>query len=168
MAMLKIVIYGILLYIFLVFFASRFTVRHLGFAKSRLPERLPKAMEEKIKELKKKSKNKKEFFLKSYDFLAKRYQGAKGKTYPCFHMLYYGVEKVWSQKGFQHCTQQNFMLRVFLVKSGFFKDEEIRLRHTVYIINIHQYMQVFLDGKWVDIDLWANFLGIKIAEHAGL
>lgn len=158
----------LVIYIFIVFIISRFTIPYLKFRKSRIPDKIPKSMEETINSLKKKSQSKKEFLENAYSFLAKRYYGERRATYTKFNHVFFSLDKTWNTPGFQQCTQQNNLLRIFLVKSGFFSDDEIKSRCTLYITNIHQYLLVKLDGKWIPIDLWANFLGKKMGQHAGI
>lgn len=165
MSFLAFIGFFILLYFILVFFVSRLVVPHMGYRKDPLPAETPEEMEKEIEKLKKKSKTKIDFLENTYNFLTRRYTGAKIKTVMCFDYLFKDVNWIWRHHGFQHCTNQNLMMRVFLVRSGFFKDEDIMIRHTFFDFDIHQYLSVNLNGKWIDIDLWGKFLGIKMGEH---
>ena len=168
MNLLVVLAYIILLYFFLIFFVSRFFIPHLGFRKDKLPNKIPKSMENEIRKLKHISHSKHELLTKTYDFLSNRYYGARMKTITCVGYLFRDVDWTWEHPGFLPCTQHNFMLRIFLIKSGFFMEKDIKVRHAFYEFDIHQYPQVRLDGKWVDVDLWGHFLGKEIGQHAGL
>ena len=165
---INVILWIIGVYIFVVFILSRFIIPYLKFWKSKIPDKLPEDMEKAIKSIKAKSKSQKEFLENAYSFLSKRYHGARGQTYIKFNHMFFSLEKTWDNPGFQQCTQQSNLLRIFLVKSGFFSDDEIKQRCTLYITNIHQYLLVKLDGKWVPVDLWANFIGKKIGQHVGV
>lgn len=63
-----------------------------------------------------------------------------------------GLEEIWNTKDFVYCTAINFVIFVLLVKSKFFKPEDIRARYVFVNMVIHQYLQVKVDGIWVDFD----------------
>ncbi len=153
------------LYVFSVFFASRLFIPYLGFEKAPLPDAIPKGMEREILRLKG-ARSKKEFLQKTYDFLGNRFEGGRFRTFANFGLMFCPIDYLWAKKGFVQCTIHNHFLRIFLVRSGFFRDDEIRLRHTFLNFNIHQYVQVKLNGKWVDVDLSWRKYRIPLGSHA--
>ena len=66
------------------------------------------------------------------------------------------------------CTQQNYVLRLLLVKSGKFKDSEIRIKWTlVAYISPHQYLQVKVGkGNWVNVDMWGSSKGVPFGDYS--
>ncbi len=153
-------------YMFLVFFLSRFFVPFLGFRKEPLPEKIPEEMKRDIEMVKRASRTKEEFLRNAYEFLKKRFHGSRRRTITqLFGVFDSDIGSLYSRKGFHFCTQLNQIVRVFLAGSGFFQDEDIKRRHTFYMGNIHQYLEVRLNENWVKVDLWAAYLGVPLGER---
>lgn len=137
------------------------------FGKTKLPNNLPSEMEEIIRQLRC-AENKEDCLRKVYDILLERYRGYRYKTY--FFIL--GVfrkktEKLWRETGFMHCTNINYLARILLVKSGKFSEDEIRIKWTlIWFVSPHQFLQVNIGNKWIDIDIWARTYGIEYGDHA--
>jgi len=125
------------------------------FRKAEIPENIPKTMQDVVYELKK-SKNNEEYLRKAYDILTKKYRGYHIRTYlRIFDLFISDVDKLWAKSGFLHCNHMNYLLRILLVKSGFFND--IRLKWTlVWYISPHQYLKINLGKKEIDIDIRGN------------
>lgn len=62
------------------------------------------------------------------------------------------LSEIWETKDFIYCTAMNYLVAVLLVNSKYFKAEDIRVRHVFVNFFIHQYLQVNVGGKWVDVD----------------
>lgn len=152
-------------YFLAVFLFSRFFIPHLGFSKDRLPENIPIGLNEKINEIAKNSKSSYEFLQKAYDFLGTKYHAERLNTFLKFYGLFDNLDEVWNKNGFLHCTQMNYLMRIFLVRGGFFKDEDIKIKHTLANFIIHQYLMVRADGKWIDADAGEKVRGMEIGNH---
>lgn len=137
------------------------------FSKTPVPETLPEEMQRVIDGLKK-SENKKECLKKVYAILNEKYHGDRLKTYPkIFSIFTRDPNKLWKRNGFLHCTNFDYLARIFLIKSGFFQEEALKLRWTlIWYLSPHQYLQVRIDGEWIDIDIWARVYGIPLGDHA--
>lgn len=137
------------------------------FSKTSLPESLPSEMLTLVNDLKN-SSNKEDCLKKAYQILAARYQGHRLKTYTKLCDAFRSdIDYLWSQKGFLHCNNINFLLRILLIKSNFFTESDIRIKWTlVWYVSPHQYLQVKLNDKWVDVDIWARPFGIGFGDHA--
>ena len=123
-------------------------------------------MQKVINDLKKQSKNKKEFLEKSYDYLSKKYFGKNREMFKDLTCFYQNIDSVWSKKGFMPCNIQNQILIIFLIKSGFFKKQDIRKIHIFYQWSVHQYLEVKINNKWIHVDIWkAGYYGVKIGER---
>lgn len=161
----------IISYLLLVFGLSRLVIPHLGLKKDVLPENIPAEWQKEIEFLKVKANNAEEFLFLTYNYLGQKYSYKsrpffrRFKIFPNFRTLFIGLDGLYQRRGFMHCTQLNFLLRLFLVKSGFFKEENIRLKHVFVNFFIHQYAQVYLNNKWVDVDIFDYSNGLKIGEH---
>lgn len=75
-------------------------------------------------------------------------------------------EKMW-QKKFLYCFQVNYLLRLFLVKSKWFKDEDIKLKFSfVYYIIPHQYLRIKVaDNQYMNVDPWGYDCGVKLGDY---
>lgn len=162
---MPLIIFLVFLYIFTVFFLLRFFIPHLGFGEDKPPADLPAGMEEKIAELKAESAGAEEFLQKSFNFIGERYKTGRFNTVIKLHHLFKSVAAVWGEPGFMPCTQSNYFLRIFLVKSGFFKNKDIKKKHIFFNLILHQYLRVKVSGRWVDADVGEWHRGMKIGKH---
>lgn len=155
----------ILLYIFLVFFVSRFVIPHMGFGEDRIPEKLPETMKDKIDELKFLSSSPKEFLELSYKYIGEKNWSERLNTFFKFGLLFKDLDSIWKVNGYVPCTQSSFLMRIFLLKSGFFKPKEIRRRYVFVNFIVHQYLEVYIEDKWVPVDVGEKKAGIPIGKH---
>ncbi len=138
------------------------------FLKPSIPDKIPPAMQDAVEKLRS-SKNKEDCLKRAYGILTKKYRGYRLMTYIRFFEIFEDdMEKIWAKDGFLHCTNMNYLMRILLVKSGFFQDSDIDLRWTVYWGSPHQYMSIDIGDKKVDVDIWGHVNGVKFGEHAGL
>ncbi|MBT4540244.1 hypothetical protein HOC35_01905 [Candidatus Woesearchaeota archaeon] len=146
------------------------------FSKYPLPEKLPKTINEVVKQLKK-SKNKEQCLKEAYQILIKKYRGYKILTYLKFHHAFItNLNQLWLKSGFLHCTQMNYLLRLLLVKSKHFKEKDIVPKYSLtYYTSPHQYLQVRIgkmkeidleNDKFVNVDIWGAANGIKFGDYA--
>lgn len=120
-----------------------------------------------ISELKK-SLDKKECLKKVYEILVTKYRGYRVKTYTKFFDVFKrDAGSLWNKNGFLHCTNINYLLRILLIKSDFFTENDIHLKWTqIWYISPHQYVQVHIDGAWINVDIWGYTHGIKLGDYA--
>lgn len=135
--------------------------------KTPVPDVLPAEMEKIINEIKQ-CLNKEECLKKVHQILITKYHGNRVKTYTKLPDAFIpDIHKLWNKNGFLHCTNINYVARTLLVKSGHFKEEDIRLKWTLlWYFSPHQYAQVQISEKWIDIDIWAHAYGIEYGNHA--
>ena len=77
------------------------------------------------------------------------------------------LNKICARNSFLHCHNLNYLLRVSLIKSGFFDEEDIKLRWSfVRYISPHQYMSIAVGDKVIDVDLWGKAQGIEFGDYA--
>ena len=139
-------------------------IPHL-FSKKSIPRRIPSMKKEIL--LLKKTKTKRECLKKAYDIITSKYRGGRVETYLRFHQLFmHDPQKLWKRKGFLHCTQQNYLLRVLLIKSGKFHDDDIQLKLTSIWGSPHQYLRVSLsERKSLDVDCWSKSFGTPLGKY---
>lgn len=138
------------------------------FSKTKIPEKLPMEMIGIIDDLKL-SPNKEECLENVYDLLSNRYQGARAQTYLKLPLAFKkDAYFLWSQGGFLHCTNINYLARVLLIKSGLFTEGDIELKWTlIWWISPHQYLRVKVsEDKFIDMDIWAKNYGVKFGDYA--
>jgi len=162
---MEIAIFIIILYFVLVFGLSRFIIPHLSFGPDPLPKEIPGDMERKIEELKNKANSSKELLELAFNYLGDRYHSERFNTILKFHYMFKDLDDIWKRTGFIPCNQSNFLMRVFLIKSGFFKEEEVRRKSVFLNFVPHQYLQVKIDDKWINVDVDEKHKGFKIGEH---
>ena len=77
------------------------------------------------------------------------------------------LNKIWLRSGFLHCTAMNYLLRILLIKSGWFKEDDIRLGFSmIWYISIHQYLKVRLaPAEWMKVDIWYHYYGKKLGDY---
>jgi len=155
-------------YLFMIFFLTRILVPHMGYRKDILPDKISEDLNSTIVELRKGCKGKEDYLHKAFNFVTSRYKG--GRLLNVLHVpyLFKDIDWVCSRKGFMPCNHQNHLLRILLVKGGFFEENEIRIKHTFLNFDIHQYIQVRIKDRWISVDPWSAFIGKKIGEHASL
>ena len=162
---MEILIIIIIAYTIIVFGLSYLVIPHLGWKQEPILEKISDNLQEKINELKTKAKNKREFLDLAYDYLGGRYRSERFNTVLKFHYMFKNLDDIWSRQGFIPCNQSNFLMRIFLVKSGFFREDEIRKRHCFLNFVPHQYLQIKIDNKWVDVDVGEKYRGMLIGKH---
>jgi hypothetical protein len=138
------------------------------FSKAKIPLNLPEDMNKVILKLKK-SKNKRECLQNAYSILTRKYIGNRIKTYTCiFDLFYSNLYKIWSKSGFLHCNKINYLLRILLIKSGFFKESDIELKWTLlWYISPHQYLRIKIDDSHkINVDVWGKAYKIKFGDYA--
>lgn len=102
------------------------------------------------------------------NILTAKYQSKRFRTYLLFWKAFEkDPNKLWERHGFLHCTQQNYLFRVLLVKSGKLRDDQITLGFSfVWDISIHQYLKISYEGKIIAVDPWNYLYGIPLGKYA--
>ena len=100
------------------------------FRKARLPDKLPKDMQQAVAKLKK-SRGKEDCLKQAYNLLGEKYKGYPLRTYTRLWMIFeFDINKIWARKDFIHCTTMNYLYRVLIINSGFFTDNDIEQKWT--------------------------------------
>ncbi len=143
------------------------------FSKKTLPRKIPEELQLDISKLKK-SKSKMDCLDKAYGIVTSRYEGHKMDTYLRFgEFLNSDIANISKKRGFLHCTHQNYLLRFLLVKSGFFKDKDVKQKNLLlYGVSPHQYLEVDVGSKkkqkWVKVDPWGSAYGVPLGKRASI
>ncbi|MES2224040.1 MAG: hypothetical protein V4469_03880 [Patescibacteria group bacterium] len=146
----------------MVWFLLRLTVPHLGFSKVAVPDSIPSELNSKITEYNQISKTDNEFLRNCYGYVTTKYKGSRIKTITEFWSAF--GDTLNKSEGFLPCTNQNYLLRVMLIKSGRFTEEDIQVIVVPLNFFIHQYLRVKADGNWIDVDPWSNFLNVSFGK----
>jgi len=129
---------------------------------------LPPDLEIQIKRLAR-EKNKEVFLRKCFDFVALRNSGKRYEFITEFGKVFESrLEKIWRDKNYAPSTATTFLLRTMLVKSGKFKNHEIKQKMTLnWFIIPHQYLQVKISkNKTIFLDPWAYKFGVPFGKYA--
>lgn len=161
----------IIIYILLVFVMTRLVVPHFGFSPFPVSQKIPVELQQKINELKLSAESfgtaqDKEFLKSAYEFVTTKHHGERIKTLTEPWLAW--QDPLSAQPGFTPCNISNQLLRTMLVVSGKFQNEDVQVRYTFLNFFIHQYLQVKVNDKWIDVDPWAKALGIEFGKHANL
>lgn len=138
------------------------------FKKAKLPDDVPFSLQKQILIVANTS-SKEEALEVAYKIIIDRYRGNRIQTWLNIKK---GVQKdihtIWAQKGFYQCTTQNYLLRLLLVKSKHFKDEEIEQKLSfIWYFSLHQYLKVKIsDKKYTFVDPWSNVYGVPFGQYA--
>jgi len=136
----------------------------------KIPKRIPKSMEKTIKRINKKNLTDLQFVKVAYKLVDKKYASETGGVLKRpLRIFKNDLSTIWNTKRFQPCANQNYILKVLLIKSKRFTKDDIKLKiNTKYIIWPHQYYKVKIKNKWYDIDLWGADHKIKFGKHLGI
>jgi hypothetical protein len=138
------------------------------FKKEPIPELLPEGIAKVVEELKI-CRSQDECLSKAFEVLTSKYRGYKFKTYTkIWRVFETDLEKLWARSGFLHCHLMNYLLRILLVKSGWFRDEDLTLKISfIWYISIHQHLLVRMnDGRRIHADIWYAYYGKKLGDYA--
>jgi hypothetical protein len=138
------------------------------FRKQPLPKNIPIALEKKIKEFSK-SKDKELFLKKSFFYIVNKWSGNRINFVLQIHKAFRrDMNKIYSTRGYMHCTTMNYVLRVMAVKSGLFKDSDIELKMTQnWHIAPHQYLRFKISkNKFTTLDPWSYQYGLDYGTYS--
>jgi hypothetical protein len=134
------------------------------FYKFPLPQRLPQNMQKEVKKLSK-LKTKKECINAIYLLILKKYRGAR--IYGGLNFYFNNnIQKMWLDKDNQHCTNLNYIVRILLVKSGHFKEQDIILGYSFIAFSPHQYLKLKIGKGNLSLDPWGWTKGWKLGQYA--
>lgn len=155
----------VVVYIFVVFVGIWLVVPYYGFnnpKRKKVPDEYLKV----IDEINNRSKNNVEYLKNVYDFLTSKYYGSKIELFTKWN---YAFDDIFSHKmGFIPCNIFNQILKTMLLQSQRFEEKDIRKRIVLLNFFIHQYLQVRVEDKWIDVDLEYKNIGIPFGKHASI
>lgn len=137
------------------------------FGKSHLPEELSNEIRQALLQISN-IDGKEEYLKAAYDIITTRYHGGRVKTIlRPFDLFTNNVQSLWNRTGFLHCTNQNYLLTLLLVKGGKFKEKDIKPTWTLmWSFSPHQYLKVDVGNKIINVDPWSNRYGVPFGQHA--
>lgn len=157
------------LYIFIVFFLLRWVVPFFGYEPFVELTTIPVDMLKFINLMESKSNSQGEYLKLVYDALSLKWQGERLKTITESPKAWRtDIDEIWNSHGFAHCHTIDYIFFILLVKSKYFKPDDVRVQFVMLNFFIHQYLEVRVEGKWIDVDVWASNLGVPFGKHAEL
>ncbi|HVY67994.1 MAG TPA: hypothetical protein VHA30_03835 [Patescibacteria group bacterium] len=139
----------------------------MGFFKPKLPREIPEEIRTAIAEMEDKASGGSQYLAAAYAFVGNRWRSGRMNTVFYFPLAFRrDLLKIWRRPGYAHCNTQNYLLFVLLAGSRFFRPEDVRFRCVFFNMFIHQYLQVRVDGAWVDADpAGATIRGAPLGSH---
>ncbi len=129
-----------------------------------MPERVTEEWKRKIKELDKKAKTDLEFVKLAYEYITGRFYVSRLLS---LLRVYYAWRDPFSfEVGHVQCTILNYLLRMMLVRSGRFKEEDIRVETVPFNMWVHQYLELNVNNELIYVDPGGKSLGRKFGERA--
>ncbi|MEK7155354.1 MAG: hypothetical protein AAB734_00585 [Patescibacteria group bacterium] len=151
-------------YFLLIWIALRLLVPNLGFRKEPLGAVVPESLMDTISKIDGESVDKHDFLRRCYEHVTKKYYGSRVKTVTHFWTAF--KNPVNQSPGFMPCTNQNYLLRLMLVKSGRFQESDIKVKVIPLNLFVHQYLRVRVGGEWIDVDPWSSFIGVPLGKKS--
>lgn len=149
-------------YLVLVYVGLRLVVPFFGFRKAPLPVDIPAHLRETIARLDAEASDDLDFARRAHAYLSAKYTGSRIRTVTNFWRAFQDPTRITS--GFLPCTCQNQLLRILLVRSGRFTDDDVELCAVPLNLFVHQYVRLNVAGKGIDIDPWSAFLGVPFGK----
>ncbi len=109
----------------------------------------------------------------SFEIITSRYQGKRFHTYIFLWKAFQrDPNHLWKRTEFLHCTHLNYLLRILLIKSEWFREKDVRIAYSaIWYLSVHQYLQVSLPGsdeniqhKTLAVDPWLHAFGGQLGE----
>lgn len=160
-------------YFFIVFFVLRLVVPLMGFGgKFVFPGQLPNNIKQAVSSLEQASAGPEQYLRNVYGLIMEKtlrqWKHGRLKAGTYLHRLFVkNAEEMWSANKFLYCQGINYLSFLLLAGSRFFSTDDIRVK-TVFLNFVpHQYLQVRLQGQWVDFDpAGAGIRGQGLGRHA--
>jgi hypothetical protein len=136
------------------------------FKKEPLPKELNKTFRAIIEHLNA-CENKEEALKEAFKITSTRFSSSRLKLIIRIKRIFIkDPERMW-QKKFLYCFQVNYLLRMFLVKSKWFQDKDIKLKFSfVYYFIPHQYLRIKInDNQYMNVDPWGYDYGVKFGDY---
>lgn len=153
-------------YFWVVFVFSAFFIPHFKYQNIFVPDDIPESMQAKIAELKNQANSPEDFLKLAYNYLGEKYHSERWNTLFKPHYWFKNLDAIWQINGFVPCHQSSFVLKVFLVKSGFFKADDIKIKLTFLNFVVHHYLEVSLNNKKIAVDVGEKIKGMPLGKHA--
>ena len=167
MLYLYFLLFLIAFYLAIVILTALFVVPFMGFHKHYPPEKIPDEMREVIKKLELESPDQMAYLKASFNFMRSRWHSERLRTIIRFPLIFRtDIGKIWKSPGYAHCTTINFILFSLLVKSKFFKEDDVKFKETFFNMVLHQYLQVRVGDKWIDSDASVTYLRLPLGKRA--
>ena len=138
---------------------------HISRTENVLDEEIPLDLWEKIED-NSKSKSDLDYIKYSYYEIGNKYTSEPRyylrESYSKFWET--NVTEIWEGTADRPSSVQNYMLKLVLIKSGRFSEEDIISVNTYCGITPHQYLKVRVDNEWIDVDVWDKEQPHKFGE----
>ncbi len=159
-----ILLYVLVGYIVSIWVLLRLIVPHLGFKRQPLSGNVTPSLTQKIADLQAVAASDRDYLDRAYSYVTNTYRGARLETVTKFWKAFQDPATI--PPGFMPCNGQNYLLRLMLVKGGRFSEDDIKIKVVPFNFFIHQYLQVKVEGGWIDVDPWSAFKGMPVGTRS--
>lgn len=167
------ILYSILaVYFFVVFVGLRLIVPYFGFKRYKNPKIIPEEIKAAVLDLEQASHDQVSYLEAAYNLVLEKtlHQYKHTRFQAAFKIpraFVKDLSELWMTREFIYCTGINYILFALLVSSKYFKAQDIRTRHVFLNFITHQYLQVQMNGKWMDADpAGSGIRGKPLGTHA--
>jgi hypothetical protein len=135
------------------------------FSKLRVPNEIPEGMQIIEKRLKK-CKTKEQYLYTAYVLLSRHHKGTLGEVLLSLPTLFMrDINKLWERE-YMQCTGLCYLLRILLIKSRHFREEDIKHRISwCFGFFPHVFLSVRTNKGWVNVDPWGRAVGIHFGDY---
>ncbi len=136
------------------------------FSKGPLPDELSSVFSELVNDLNDLS-SKDEALKEVYKIISLRFRASRLKVILRSRRIFLKDPEIMWKKNFLYCHQMNYLLRLLLVKSRWFEDDDIKLKYSlVYYFMPHQYLKIRIsDNQYMNVDPWGRSFGVKLGDY---
>ncbi|MBL8029824.1 MAG: hypothetical protein JNN11_01100 [Candidatus Doudnabacteria bacterium] len=159
-------------YLFFAFVLLRLVAPFMGFRLNWPVVQVPIEIKQAVKSLEDGSDGQASFLRNLYLFVLEKnktqWSHSRGRAAIMLPRLFVkDLNEIWKTKKFVYCNAINYVAYVMLVQSKYFKPDDIKVRHVFLNFVPHQYLQVKLEGKWLDFDpAGSGIRGGSLGTHA--
>lgn len=165
MGIVQLILIVLLIWVIATFLVPILTFPRMPIINFNILTKLPKELKDEIKKLNK-IKDDKKFVVRALNYLKKNFQTNSLLLFVRLHKHYYKeAHAILKRKGFFPCHIQVFILRLLLIKSKRFKQEDVKVHYTFYSGIIHEYLKVKVKNKWINVDPWGYNKGVPFGKH---
>ncbi len=166
---LVILIVVAIVYTLFVFVLSRLCVPLMGFNENFHRDQVPAELLEVVRKLETESHNQFEYANKAQEYIRSYWHIGRMQVLPHLPLAFRtDIDQIWAKKGYAHCTSINLLYVNLLTHSKFFTPKDIRIKHKLFNLFVHQYLELKIGKSWTPADPSMTILKTPLGVRTGL